>query len=288
MKQVAVKCVERRRLEPAMDVSIFREVKILTSLKHKYICPILDVFIDDNYYYIVMELMAGGDVFERIGLLERYDEEIARNLCKKLLEAIQHCHERNIAHGDMKPNNILSKSKTDCASAVISDFGFAKYVFAPNCLTQNCGTPFFLAPEVIGDKPHDMKADMWSVGVIIYCVLSGNLPFVAMNLFDLKKKIANAKFDFDDQAWDAVSDEAKSLICDLMIVDPRKRLTASEALQSKWITKMDDRRLRSTYLGLSQRNIKTFNAQLKLKTSVLAVQSTVRWSIAMKKAKEQQ
>ena len=274
------------QLEPGLDVSIFREVKILGSLNHKHICPILDFFTEDDCYYIVMELMEGGDVFHRIGNLKRYNEEIARSLCQKLLEAIAYCHSRSIAHCDLKPTNLLLKSKIDDSSVMLADFGFADYVFAPKTLTRNCGTPFFLAPEVVRSEPHDKRADMWSVGVVIYCILSGKLPFMASRSIDLFKVILTGTFGFDDEAWENVSDEAKDLICNLLVIDPCKRLTASEALQSKWISQMRNRKLRSSYLGRSQKNIKMFNAHLKLKTAMLTVQSMLRWRLVTKKSKE--
>lgn len=285
-KQVAIKCIEKMQLEPGLDVSIFREVKILSSLNHKHICPILDFFMEDDCYYIVMVLMEGGDVFNRIGNFKRYNEEIARSLCKNLLEAIAYCHTRNIAHCDLKPNNFLLKSKIDDSSVMLADFGFADYVFAPNTLSRNCGTPFFVAPEVVRSEPHDERADMWSVGVAIYCILSGKLPFTATRSIDLFKVILNGTFDFDDEAWENVSDEAKDLICDLLVIDPSERLTASEALQSKWISQMRNRQLRLSYLGKSQKNIKTFNAHVKLKTAMLTVQSMIRWKMVGKRSKE--
>ncbi len=266
-KQVAIKCISRHQLTPNKDVGVFREVKIQGSLKHNYICPILDFFIENDAYYIVMELMEGGDVFRRIGNLKRYDEEIARTLCQRVLKAIEHCHNNShIAHCDLKPNNFLLKSKSDDASVMLADFGLANYVFASNGLNQRCGTPFFSAPEVLKNEPHDHRADMWSLGVVLYCVLSGKLPFVATNSADLFKLVLSGKVDFIDEAWDDVSEEAKDLISDLLRTDPSKRLTASEALQSKWIC---HRMHRASSLRRSQANIKHFNSFLKSRTSLL-------------------
>ncbi len=124
-----------------------------------------------------MEFMEGGDVFDRVGQLTKYNEEMARDLCSKLLKAVAYCHENNIAHCDLKHKNLLLKKKDDDSSVMIADFGFASQVFAPKSLTNHCGTPFFVAPEMIRRDAYDESADMWSLGVIIYCLLSGKMPF---------------------------------------------------------------------------------------------------------------
>ena len=138
-KVVAIKCINRRQLQPSIDVGILREVRIIGSLKHEYICPIIDFFIEDEFYYIVLEYMEGGDVFDRVGQLTKYNEEMARDLCFKLLKAVAHCHENNIAHCDLKHKNLLLRNKDDDSSVMIADFGFASQVFAPKTLTNHCG-----------------------------------------------------------------------------------------------------------------------------------------------------
>ena len=104
---MAIKCVLRSKLSPSEDVSILREVEVLSALKHKYICPLIDFFPEEECYFIVMELMFGGDLFERIGRKKSYTERDVRSLCVKLLKAISHCHQHNIAHSDIKPKNLL-------------------------------------------------------------------------------------------------------------------------------------------------------------------------------------
>ena len=231
-----------------------------------------------------MDLMEGGDVFDRVGQLECYDESIARDLCVKMLKGIAYCHEQNIAHCDLKPKNLLLKTKNDDASVMLADFGFATSVFAPKTLTKQCGTPYFVAPEILLRDKYDQKADMWSVGVIIYCILSGQLPFTGMRHLDLFKAIIAGDFTFDE-GWENVSDDAKDLISKLLITDPDKRYTAMDALGSKWIRQNDLMLMRNSLTNASSR-LRTFNARLKFKTTILVIQSLSRWKLITKKSTE--
>jgi len=297
-KRVAVKCVQRKNLPPSDDVAIHSEVTILTTLTHPHICPILDFFMEDECYYIVMELMEGGDVFDRIGQLQHYDERIARDLTYKMLKAIQYCHDtHHIAHCDLKPKNLLLCKADDDANVMLADFGFATHVFKPQSLTKQCGTPYFVAPEILLRQSYDTKADMWSVGVILYCILSGQLPFTGRRHLELFKAIIAGDFTFDDDendkngsssttsssssstsSWKEVSEDAKDLIRRLLVTDPKQRMTAEEALQSKWIRTNGMMLKRRSLISVSTR-MKTFNARLKLKTAILCAQSMNRWRI---------
>jgi len=286
-KIVAIKCIHRKQLQPSVDVGILREVSILASLKHEYICPIIDFFTETDFYYIVLEFMEGGDVFDRIGQIVKYNEEMARDLCLKLLKAVAYCHENNIAHCDLKHKNLLLKKNDDDSSVMIADFGFASQVFAPKSLTNHCGTPFFVAPEIIRRDVYDESADMWSMGVIIYCLLSGKMPFSGRRSLDLFRAIISGEFNFDDDAWGQVSDDAKDLICKLLVTNPDERYTASEALNSAWFSNTNRTLLSNNQLPKAQSNMRTFNARLKLKVAILAAQSIARWKIVAKKQQEE-
>ena len=146
----------------------------------------------------MMELMSGGDLFDRIGEKKSYDEADARGLCKKLLDAVSYCHDNNIAHCDMKPKNLLLRDEEDDAFIKLADFGFATRVYGPKSLTKQCGTPFFVAPEILLKKKYDTQVDMWSVGILVYLLLSGDLPFVGRNQRQLFKAIVSGQFEFQD------------------------------------------------------------------------------------------
>ncbi|KAL7546740.1 hypothetical protein ACHAWF_010069, partial [Thalassiosira exigua] len=145
-KKVAIKCVLRKDLPPSDDAAIYDEVLILSVLRsHPYVCPLVDFFEEAECYFLVMELMSGGDLFDRIGKRgEGYTESDARDLCRKMLESVRHCHENDVAHCDMKPKNLLLCSEEDDVKIKLADFGFATRVYGPRSLTKQCGTPFFV------------------------------------------------------------------------------------------------------------------------------------------------
>jgi len=275
-KKFAVKCVYRKKLTPNDDLTILSEVQIMSSVRHPSICTIVDFFMEEECYFIVMPLMAGGDVFDRIANLKKYDENIARNLCSNMIEAIAHLHDNNIAHCDLKSRNLLLRSNDDATSVIIADFGFAAKVYSPNSLTKQCGTPYFVAPEILLRNGYDTRSDMWSIGVIIYSLLSGGLPFTGKTHLDLFKTIVKGSFDFKDAHWDNVTSDAKDLIAKLLVTDPTKRISAHDALRHSWIGAEANRLRRNSLINTSFR-LKTFNARLAFKSAILATHSMIIW-----------
>lgn len=145
-------------------------------------------------------------------------------MVKLLLESIKYCHDANIVHRDLKPENLLLTSKDDDASIKLADFGFAKKLeFDSAGLVTACGTPGYVAPEILEGKPYGSSVDIWSIGVITYILLCGYPPFHDDNHNALFKKIKRGKFQFDAPYWDHVSDDAKDLISMMLIVDPNER-----------------------------------------------------------------
>jgi len=272
--KVAVKCTLRKKIQAYDDAVVYSEVGVLATLKHKYICPINDFFIQDDCYFMVMEHMDGGDLFDRLGHKSTYNEEDARDLVGKLLEAVAFLHDNNIAHCDLKHNNLLLKTKEDDSFIKLADFGFAARVYAPNSLSDQCGTPYFVAPEIILRKPFGEKSDMWSVGVIVYCLLAGRVPFNGRRNVDLFRAVVNCEYTFDAD-FDSISDNAKDLIKSLLVVDPSQRMSAREALQSKWIHDASGPVLSETSLSKASRQLSVFNARQKLKSIILTTQCMV-------------
>eukprot|EP00549_Striatella_unipunctata_P026008 CAMPEP_0118706240 /NCGR_PEP_ID=MMETSP0800-20121206/20425_1 /TAXON_ID=210618 ORGANISM="Striatella unipunctata, Strain CCMP2910" /NCGR_SAMPLE_ID=MMETSP0800 /ASSEMBLY_ACC=CAM_ASM_000638 /LENGTH=257 /DNA_ID=CAMNT_0006608707 /DNA_START=501 /DNA_END=1274 /DNA_ORIENTATION=- len=217
-----------------------------------------------------MELMCGGDLFDRIGKKKSYNERDARDLCRKMLEAMRECHSNNIAHCDMKPKNLLLFSEEDDSFIKLADFGFAARVHAPKSLTKQCGTPFFVSPEILMRSPYDQASDMWSVGCIIYLLLGGNLPFMGRSQKELFRKIVIGQYEFPDDCWSDVSEDAKDLVRGLLITDPDKRMSAEQALNSTWIQESGMRLAKNSLMFTSQR-LKTFNARMKLRSAMIAV-----------------
>jgi serine/threonine protein kinase len=262
--------VLRKDLPPADDAAIYDEVAILSSLNHPHIVPLIDFFDEKDCYFIVMELMSGGDLFDRIGKKKSYSEADARDLVVKMLKSVAYCHQRKIAHCDMKPKNLLLMSEENDSFIKLADFGFAARVHAPKTLTKQCGTPFFVAPEILMRKPYDHQSDMWSVGCIIFLLLSGNLPFMGRSQKELFRKIVAGKFEFSGDDWANVSDDAKDLVRRMLVLDPDERISSAEAIRHSWLKTSRDRLNLVSLEGTSQR-LKTFNARMKLRSAMIAI-----------------
>jgi len=269
-KKVAIKCVLRKDLPPNDDAAIYDEVSIMSSMSHPHVVPLIDFFEEKDCYFLVMELMSGGDLFDRIGKKKSYSEEDARDLSVKMLKAMAYCHAHKVAHCDMKPKNLLLTSEDNHSYIKVADFGFAAHCHTEKCLTKQCGTPFFVSPEILMRQPYDQQTDMWSVGCIIFLLLSGNLPFMGRSQKELFKKIVSGKFEFKEEGWEGISDDAKDLVQKLLVLDPDERITASQALRHRWMKTSGENLSRTLLQGTSQR-LKTFNARMKLRSAMIAV-----------------
>jgi len=231
----AVKCVNRKKLTDEDAAALLDEVGILRMLCHRNVIRLYDFIEEPDTYYLVMERMCGGELFDRVVAKAYYNEKEARDTCKVLLEAVSYCHANNVAHRDLKPENLLLLRPDNDSEVKIADFGFAKWCTKPKSLKTQCGTPGYVAPEILEGVLYDTKADMWSIGVILYILLGGYPPFLESSQKKLFQKIKAGSFKFHSEYWDPVSKDAKDLIASLLTVDPDKRLTADRALENPWI-----------------------------------------------------
>eukprot|EP00536_Pseudo-nitzschia_multiseries_P004304 jgi/Psemu1/237528/estExt_Genewise1.C_710006 len=269
-RSFAIKIVTKSKLSKEDEIALKDEIDVLKDMKHEHIIRLYDVFEEPQSYYMVTEKMAGGELFDRIVQKSYYNEREARDTCLILLSAIHHCHSKKVAHRDLKPENLLLFSEKDDSSIKIADFGFAKRVKAPKSLTTQCGTPGYVAAEILESKPYDTQADMWSIGVIVYILLGGYPPFIEPNQRTLFRKIRKGDYEFHPEYWAQVSEGAKTLIRSLLTVNPDKRLTAEGALNDKWIG-ADAETLASLDLGKNLDQFKKFNAKRKFKAAVSTV-----------------
>jgi len=212
----------------------------MAGLHHKYICPMIDYFEEDRCHFVVMELEKGGDLCERLNEKGTYEEGDAKKVAKNVIEAMEFVHDRGYAHCDIKPRNYLLRSKRDDVDVRLADFGFAQHVHAPNSLTSQCGTPFFVAPEVINRKPYDYKVDMWSIGITCYLLLCGDTPFNGKNRQQLFRRISVDEPSFADDKWGHISDDGVDFVRQLLHKDPAKRMSAADALSHPWLADLVD------------------------------------------------
>uniref|UniRef100_A0A2D4KM34 non-specific serine/threonine protein kinase n=1 Tax=Micrurus paraensis TaxID=1970185 RepID=A0A2D4KM34_9SAUR len=210
-----------------------------------HIVHILEVY--ENIHHgkrcllIIMECMEGGELFTRIQ--ERGDqaftEKEASEIMRDIGTAIQHLHGMNIAHRDVKPENLLYTSKEKESVLKLTDFGFAKETTIQNALQTPCYTPYYVAPEVLGPEKYDKSCDMWSLGVIMYILLCGFPPFYSNTgqaiSPGMKRRIRMGQYGFPNPEWSEVSDEAKQLIRLLLKTDPTERMTISQFMNHPWI-----------------------------------------------------
>jgi len=235
-EKVAVKIINKTKASSEADAKRLQtEVEILKKVKHPNIISLKDLYDTPEELYLVMELVTGGELFDKIVQKGQYSEKDASAMVKKILGAVDYLHHNNIAHRDLKPENLLLRGNDD-TDVMLSDFGLSK-ITGQSMMETACGTPYYVAPEVLSASGYDKEVDLWSVGVITYLLLCGFPPFYGESLPEVFEQIMKAEFDFPDPYWTEISGDAKDFIQKLLIADSKKRLTAATALQHPWIQK---------------------------------------------------
>ena len=225
------------------EYMILNEIEVLKRISkgHKNIVTLWDYFETPNNLYFVMDLCTGGELFDRICEKGSFYEEDAAKVIKSVLDATAYLHSQNIVHRDIKPENLLFKTR-DSSELVLADFGLSKIVDTDKIdgLRTTCGTPGYMAPEVLRKAGHGKPVDLWCIGVMTYFLLSGYTPFDhnAKGSQEELDNILKGKFTFEEDDWQGISAEAKDFISKLLVLDPKGRMTAQEALKHSWITEM--------------------------------------------------
>lgn len=231
--EVAVKVIHHKSLNREIVFAIENEVKALELLNHPNIIRFFDLFEDRQSFQICMELVKGGDLFDRIDKKASYTEKDAQDVCRIVLSAIKHCHDLNVIHRDLKPENLMMRSFHDDSDIIIVDFGLS-VVSATPTVTGIIGTTEYMAPEILSQCEYGKPVDMWSFGVIAYILLCGYQPFTGERAI-LIKRIRAAAFAFHDEYWTNMSAESKDFISHLLTKDVSKRMTVTQALNHKWV-----------------------------------------------------
>ncbi|XP_067861184.1 calcium/calmodulin-dependent protein kinase type 1D [Heptranchias perlo] len=233
-KMFAIKCIPKKALK-GKESSIENEIAVLRRIKHENIVALEDIYESPNHLYLVMQLVSGGELFDRIVEKGFYTEKDASTLIRQVLDAVQYLHKMSIVHRDLKPENLLYFSPDEESKIMISDFGLSKMEGTGDVMSTACGTPGYVAPEVLAQKPYSKAVDCWSIGVISYILLCGYPPFYDENDSRLFEQILKAEYEFDSPYWDDISESAKDCIKRLMEKDPIKRYTCEQALRHPWI-----------------------------------------------------
>jgi len=219
--------------------TLISEIEILMKLDHPNIIKLYEIFENEKYIYLIMELCTGGELFNKI--IEKtengqiFTEREAANYFRQIILAISYCHNKKIAHRDLKPENILLLSNDKNSPIKLIDFGMSKIYNDKEEMNEYVGTAYYISPEVLEGK-YDEKCDIWSAGVILYLLLSGTLPFDGENEDEIFEKIKMKKYDFPNSEWEFISDEAKDLIKS-MICDSNFRFDINQVIKHTWMRK---------------------------------------------------
>ena len=238
----------------------------MKKLDHPNILRLFEIFYDDKRYYLVTELCTGGDLFDEINKRKRFEEKDAAIIIKQVLEAAAYCHANLIMHRDIKPENIQIDGKTDNIKLV--EFNASKKFEAGKKLSEAYGTLYYMAPEVLM-VDYDEKCDIWSIGVVLFILLSGYPPFDGDEDKEIQKKIIIGDYKLHGPIWESISEEAKDLIRKMLTYDPVERISAVLALEHPWFDKYIEKIDATVAVTKALENLKTFKAEQKLQQAAI-------------------
>ncbi|XP_010263084.1 PREDICTED: calcium-dependent protein kinase 1-like [Nelumbo nucifera] len=270
-KEYACKSIAKRKLVTEEDVEdVRREIQIMHHLAgHPNVISIKGAYEDAVGVHVIMELCAGGELFDRITQRGHYTERKAAELARIIVGVVEACHSLGVMHRDLKPENFLFVNQKEDSPLKTIDFGLSTFFKPGETFTDVVGSPYYVAPEVL-KKRYGPEADVWSAGVIIYILLSGVPPFWAETEQGIFEEVLRGQLDFSSDPWPSISESAKDLVRRMLVRDPKRRLTAHEVLCHPWV-QVDgvapDKPLDSAVLS----RLKQFSAMNKLKKMALRV-----------------
>ena len=235
----AVKSIPKEKIHPRGTYSagliyMRQELEVLRMVDHPNVIKCHEIYEDQRYVHIVMELCTGGDLFDRLINHGQFNEKETAQIMKQIVPAVGYLHSMNICHRDLKADNFLYETGEDSADVKIIDFGLARK-FGVEKMHTVVGTPYYMAPEVLRGN-YGKECDVWSLGVLLYLLLSGRPPFFALFEEDIFKKIHSGKFNFKGEEWENSSPQVKDLISRMLVVDTMHRITLEEVATHPWFS----------------------------------------------------
>jgi len=228
-KEVAIKIIDKTQLNPGSLQKLFREVRIMKTLDHPNIVKLYQVIETEKTLYLVMEYASGGEVFDYLVLHGRMKEKEARAKFRQIVSAVQYCHQKKIIHRDLKAENLLLDSEMNIK---IADFGFSNEFVPGNKLDTFCGSPPYAAPELFQGKKYDgPEVDVWSLGVILYTLVSGSLPFDGSTLRELRERVLRGKYRIPFY----MSTDCENLLKKFLVLNPTRRASLEVIMKDKWM-----------------------------------------------------
>ncbi|XP_075216506.1 calcium/calmodulin-dependent protein kinase II isoform X8 [Lycorma delicatula] len=274
--EFAAKIINTKKLSARDFQKLEREARICRKLQHPNIVRLHDSIQEENFHYLVFDLVTGGELFEDIVAREFYSEADASHCIQQILESVNHCHQNGVVHRDLKPENLLLASKAKGAAVKLADFGLAIEVQGEQQAWFGfAGTPGYLSPEVLKKESYGKPVDIWACGVILYILLVGYPPFWDEDQHRLYAQIKAGAYDYPSPEWDTVTPDAKNLINQMLTVNPSKRITAAEALKHPWICQRE-RVASVVHRQETVDCLKKFNARRKLKGAILTTMLATR------------
>ncbi|CAN6281862.1 unnamed protein product [Urochloa humidicola] len=270
-ERLACKSIPKRRLRTAVDVAdVRREVAIMASLPdHPALVRLRAAYEDAEAVHLVMELCDGGELFDRIVARGRYTERAAAAAARTVAEVVRACHAHGVMRRDLKPENFLYAGKSEDAQLKAIDFGLSVFFRPGERFTEIVGSPYYMAPEVLR-RNYGPEVDIWSAGVILYILLCGVPPFWAETEQGVARAILRGSLDLQREPWPRISESAKSLVRQMLQMDPRKRPTAQQVLEHPWV--QNARRAPNVPLGdVVRARLQQFSAMNKLKKKAMRV-----------------
>nr|XP_023960922.1 MAP/microtubule affinity-regulating kinase 3 isoform X3 [Chrysemys picta bellii] len=228
-REVAIKIIDKTQLNPTSLQKLFREVRIMKILNHPNIVKLFEVIETEKTLYLIMEYASGGEVFDYLVAHGRMKEKEARAKFRQIVSAVQYCHQKHIVHRDLKAENLLLDADMNIK---IADFGFSNEFTVGNKLDTFCGSPPYAAPELFQGKKYDgPEVDVWSLGVILYTLVSGSLPFDGQNLKELRERVLRGKYRIPFY----MSTDCENLLKRFLVLNPTKRGTLEQIMKDRWI-----------------------------------------------------